>query len=598
MTVIGLPEDVSDVCPLALGFSSLYKMGLTNETLHAKKGVQKSDQGSFPDNIPVIVTDMGCWPEAPGGVSNCRRDLVNGHSTIDNHVVAECNNEYGVLRYPVKKSVRSLKRLPLWGLDSVTADHGIINNLSQSQVDDKSADTHLARDVQGYFVPLLRTFVRHARCKIPSRASMTECRDVLVSMSEYFERKDYAKTWDSEQTEQAWIEAWIQPLDPSRYTNYCGKASEISLESPSLSDLREALASYRTLFFILSVTIPQDGDACPRVFQASHHGFGSMLGLVLKYRRGVNLAVWDHAILWRESLLHLSPAQSHLPLFVQSAMLAGMRLVGQLAYFHADVVMPCTSTFNPLWETEIGTDQGRLTSRQLFHRKIEPVVNGIGNMAAFKPTPPQEVQTTRPTVVMLSHVQPIKGIRPAIEAADVIVNTWGFRDYQLLIYGAIDQPGEYQVLTSSVNDQQSGYAWEISRLIVQRGLGDNVHLKGLSSDATKALKNAWIFMNSSLSEGLPLAVGEAGLTGVPLVVTDVGSTAQVLTDPETKQRKSASLDSGNGGNMDKVYGRGYWQDGAYADISHHRSRYGILGKANGGTRRRPAKARLAWPSSH
>lgn len=37
-------------------------------------------------------------------------------------------------------------------------------------------------------------------------------------------------------------------------------------------------------------------------------------------------------------------------------------------------------------------------------------------------------------------------------------------------------------------------------------------------------------MNSSISEGLPLAIGEAGLCGLPVVCTDVGGSREVLSD--------------------------------------------------------------------
>jgi len=39
-------------------------------------------------------------------------------------------------------------------------------------------------------------------------------------------------------------------------------------------------------------------------------------------------------------------------------------------------------------------------------------------------------------------------------------------------------------------------------------------------------------LNSSISEGLPLALGEAALTGAPVVCTDVGASLRVLTNPE------------------------------------------------------------------
>jgi hypothetical protein len=53
------------------------------------------------------------------------------------------------------------------------------------------------------------------------------------------------------------------------------------------------------------------------------------------------------------------------------------------------------------------------------------------------------------------------------------------------------------------------------------------------------LRSQWIFLNSSVLEGLPLALGEAALTGVPVVCTDVGASFRVVTDPIISKRFSA-----------------------------------------------------------
>jgi hypothetical protein len=42
--------------------------------------------------------------------------------------------------------------------------------------------------------------------------------------------------------------------------------------------------------------------------------------------------------------------------------------------------LPCADFFNPSWETEIGTCQGKIEHRAKFKRKIDPVVNGITHM--------------------------------------------------------------------------------------------------------------------------------------------------------------------------------------------------------------------------
>lgn len=48
-------------------------------------------------------------------------------------------------------------------------------------------------------------------------------------------------------------------------------------------------------------------------------------------------------------------------------------------------------------------------------------------------------------------------------------------------------------------------------------------------NAPKVLTRGWLFVNSSISEGLPLALGEAGLCGLPVVCTDVGGSKEVIS---------------------------------------------------------------------
>jgi glycosyltransferase involved in cell wall biosynthesis len=59
-----------------------------------------------------------------------------------------------------------------------------------------------------------------------------------------------------------------------------------------------------------------------------------------------------------------------------------------------------------------------------------------------------------------------------------------------------------------------------------------------TADPAMVLANTWLFLNSSVSEGLPLALGEAALTGAPVVCTDVGASLRVLTDPDDGKRYS------------------------------------------------------------
>ncbi|KAK4200751.1 family 4 putative glycosyltransferase [Triangularia verruculosa] len=508
VSAIEIEKDVSEVCLLPIKYSDLYAMGLGRD---ANQLTMRPDDcfRDTRDRISVIFNDIGCWPDSPGGVSNCRRDLVNGHSTIRNHVLAESANEYGIPRFQVEKSVQSLKMLPLWGLDGRTPNHGVIDNLLESEVDAKIAVTDTYRDIAGTFVPLIKLFVKGARSRHIPKQDMIQYSNAMLGIFEFFEHKDYNKAWKSKEVASAWVEAWLTEYNDE---NIVDPSSYFEIEKPSMTDFRATLEIFCSYFFIFSVQTPED---CPKVFQSTHHGISSLFGMLLKYKRGATFGIWDHAILWRECCLNISPAQSTLPLPVQSMLLSGIGLAMKLAYFHADVVLPCTPVFNPIWEQDLGTDGNRLSHKKTFARKIDPIVNGVSNMDAFKPV--EQVGTDTPTVVMLSNVQFIKDIKTAILAADVIVNKYGFTDYKLLVYGA--------------RDREPGYDIDMSRLIESCGLTNHVILKGFGKP-DQALKDAWLFMNSSLSEGLPLAIAEAALAGVPIVATAVGATALVLTNPD------------------------------------------------------------------
>ena len=71
---------------------------------------------------------------------------------------------------------------------------------------------------------------------------------------------------------------------------------------------------------------------------------------------------------------------------------------------------------------------------------------------------------------------------------------------------------------------------EIRREASQRGLAGSVQLLGLRPDVPELMQAADAFVMTSLWEGLPMVLLEAGASGLPVVATDVGGTRDAVLD--------------------------------------------------------------------
>jgi glycosyltransferase involved in cell wall biosynthesis len=74
---------------------------------------------------------------------------------------------------------------------------------------------------------------------------------------------------------------------------------------------------------------------------------------------------------------------------------------------------------------------------------------------------------------------------------------------------------------------------DLTATIEQLGLGSVVRLPGWRRDATQLLPALDLFVLSSLSEGISLALLEAMAAGVPVVATGVGGNLEVLREPSS-----------------------------------------------------------------
>lgn len=68
----------------------------------------------------------------------------------------------------------------------------------------------------------------------------------------------------------------------------------------------------------------------------------------------------------------------------------------------------------------------------------------------------------------------------------------------------------------------------LEQLVTQRGLEAKVHFLGYRNNGRELLELMSLFVLSSRSEGMPIALLEAMAAGIPVAVTDVGSCAEVI----------------------------------------------------------------------
>lgn len=506
MASVDLDNTVSSWTPLAMKINDFYSFGQGGDAC----GMTRSNLIAQEDDetaLHVIAIDTGTWPNEGGGVTACRSDVINNLRTIKWHMVAESANDFGIPKRQIERNIHSLKIIPLWGLDLLTPTHGLFSNRLDSEVDHLTTHTTLL-DIQRNFLPILNALISGARAIDFTGADVKQVTRALVNLNAYFEDcRDWSAVWQSAVVKSAWRQMWLSQTA----VNTRPSAQWLRTEIPTLGQLDQGLELWSRYLFIFSIPIP---DKMPPLFQASHHSVSASYGVVCKLKRGCTLQIWDHAISWRETNLYMSSALCPLAPFVRNSLLGLMRMTSVVTLHHADTLLPCADFFNPNWEIEIGTCQGKIENRSLFKRKIDPVVNGITHMERF--TPVKEIKTTIPTVTMLSHIWYAKDIKTALLSADIIVNEFGFKDFKLEIYGAIDKTPSY-----TTNCQE---------IIASKSLRENVQLMG-EADPIYVLERTWVFLNSSISEGLPLALGEAALTGAPVVCTDVGASLRVLTNP-------------------------------------------------------------------
>jgi hypothetical protein len=202
-----LTSDISAWTPLAIRMSDLFSFGQGGDAVIFTR--TKTLQRDTDSNLHVIAVDTGTWPNEGGGVSACRRDLINNLRTIKWHMVVEAANDFGLPKHQTEENVESLKVIPLWGLDFMHPSHGMFTNKLDSEVDHLVKEATIT-DIKTNFIPTLTALVRGARAIDMTPADVKQATRALVNLNTYFQdSRHWKEVWTSDIVKDTWRRLWL-----------------------------------------------------------------------------------------------------------------------------------------------------------------------------------------------------------------------------------------------------------------------------------------------------------------------------------------------------------------------------------------------------
>ena len=208
-----LTSDISAWTPLAVRMSDLFSFGQGGDAVIYTR--TKTLQRDTDKSLHVIAVDTGTWPNEGGGVSACRRDLINNLRTIKWHMVVESANDFGLPKHQTEENVESLKVIPLWGLDFLHPCHGMFTNKLDSEVD-RLVEKATLMDIRTNFLPTLTALVRGARAVNMTHADVKQATRALINLNTYFQdSRHWKEVWTSDIVKDTWRKLWLDEDMPS-----------------------------------------------------------------------------------------------------------------------------------------------------------------------------------------------------------------------------------------------------------------------------------------------------------------------------------------------------------------------------------------------
>jgi len=428
------------------------------------------------NNIRVMLTTEGTYPFHHGGVSTWCDVLTKRLRNIDYVLYSVMMNPYVTQKFSLPESTDLIK-VPLWGTEDAA------ENLLQKPFSDiyltKKVTTE--RIIETQFLPLFKIFIQEILTldKNPYVFAQT-----LYNMYLYFKEYDYTLSFKSE---IIWDEY-------KRYIFHFTSDSKNGCTVPSIFDLTQSLGWLYRFFTVLNTPLPK--------IDVAHSAAAAFCGIpciLSKFESGTPYLLTEHGVYLREQ--YLSVNRSKFSPYLKTFLIRLVHSIVVTNYHMADTVSPVCK-YNTRWERVFGVSPS----------KINVIYNGVDNNI-FMPAP-KPPMNSRPTVVTVSRIDPVKDLITLLKSAAIVKET--IPDVQFFVYGTVNVPEYYE---------------ECLAMRTQLGLDEHTFVfAGHTDDVPAALRQADVVALSSITEAFPYSVVEAMMAGKAIVATDVGGVSEALGD--------------------------------------------------------------------
>jgi glycosyltransferase involved in cell wall biosynthesis len=121
-------------------------------------------------------------------------------------------------------------------------------------------------------------------------------------------------------------------------------------------------------------------------------------------------------------------------------------------------------------------------------------------------------------IACVAFSSPMKGIDILIEAAGILRLNLGISNFKICLIGL---------------DEEDQYTLQMKEMASQKKIMDHIIWFNIINNVPEVLPAADIYCQPSRTEALPLAIGEAGMAGLPVVASRVGGIPELVRDGET-----------------------------------------------------------------